>query len=83
MIGEEARYWNLVEIVETMTERYCDTLAIETEHLSTQEEVDWISERFEKRPQLDPVVKKKLLKSLIEADQFERFLAEKFPATKR
>lgn len=70
-------------MVEHMAAAYCQTLSIETEHLPTQEQVDWIASRFEHRNALDPIIKRRVLQCLVEADQFERFLAEKFPATKR
>jgi len=73
----------LAELFEHMAERYCGTLTMETGHLTTQEEVDWISQSFEKLKDLEPMTLRKILRTLIEADQFERYLASKFPATKR
>eukprot|EP00210_Caulerpa_lentillifera_P002542 g2439.t1 len=66
-----------------MAKCYCNTLAVEAAHLSTQEQVEWIAQRMENRKTLSSSTKRHILKSLIQADQFERFLAQKFPATKR
>ncbi|GMH36461.1 hypothetical protein BSKO_04329 [Bryopsis sp. KO-2023] len=77
------QYWNLPEIIERMAECYCGTLAVETEHLATQEQADWLVARVENRRQPKPVIKKETLQMLLNADMFERFLGEKFPGSKR
>lgn len=82
-MNDSKKYWKLPDIVETLAKCYCDTLAVEAAHLPTQEQVEWIAQRMENRKPLSSSLKRHILKSLIDADQFELFLAQKFPATKR
>lgn len=83
IMNDSKKYWKLPEIVENLARCYCDTLAVEATHLPTQEQVEWIAQRMENRKTLSSSLKRHILQSLIDADQFERFLAQKFPATKR
>lgn len=66
-----------------MLDRYCGTLAVEYQHLFQRDEITWIQERFETRQPLTAEQQANVLKQLLHADAFERFLSEKFPASKR
>ena len=63
---------------------YCGSLAVETAHIDDPELRNWLVEHFEAAaiapPPADEVA---LLHDLIRADEFERFLARKFPTKKR
>lgn len=53
------------------------------EQLGTQEQIDWLTARVENRSSLQHGIQRAILNSLIRAEMFEEFLAEKFPRTKR
>uniref|UniRef100_UPI0038F73DCF hypothetical protein n=1 Tax=Streptomyces turgidiscabies TaxID=85558 RepID=UPI0038F73DCF len=55
-------------------------------HISDPDEKRWLQERIEgkdKEINFTPEGKKAILKKLIEAEGFERFLHKRFPGTKR
>ena len=61
---------------------YCGSLAVETAHIDDPARRNWLVERFEAAA-VAPVDEAALLPNLIRADEFERFLARKFPTKKR
>lgn len=54
---------------------------VQSAHAYRQEQ-HWIAQRMETQRDLEPQARLALLKELVEADAFERFLALKFPGTK-
>jgi hypothetical protein len=76
-------FWTLPETVAVLRQAYCGTVALEYKHLWQQDEMAWIEERYETRPALTAGEKAGVLRLLLAADYLERFLSQKFPATKR
>ncbi len=63
---------------------YCGSLAIETAHVDDPTLRNWLIERFEAAARAPPPGDEAtMLGDLIRADEFERFLARKFPTKKR
>eukprot|EP00803_Ostreobium_quekettii_P007935 evm.model.scf_3304.2 EVM.evm.TU.scf_3304.2 scf_3304:5531-14070(-) len=81
--ADRSQYWTLPELIEHMHHTYCGTLAVETEHVATQEQLCWLLDRMESRSPLECDIKRGILKTLVQADAFESVLAEKFPSSKR
>ena len=77
---------NLREILAILRRTYCGTVGVQYMHISDPTEKAWIQERIEgkdKEITFTPDGKKAILKKLIEAEGFERFLHKRFPGTKR
>ncbi|MGH7016263.1 MAG: 2-oxoglutarate dehydrogenase E1 component, partial [Caulobacteraceae bacterium] len=77
---------SLREILSLLERAYCGTLAVQYMHISSRAERAWIQERFEgedKHVQFTPEGKIAILRKLIEAESFERFLAKRYPGAKR
>lgn len=55
---------------------------VTTRRLKCSEQKDWLIERMENRQQASEQQRLAILRGLIDADAFERFLAAKFPASK-
>ncbi len=63
---------------------YCSTVGVESRHITSREQKQWIIGAVERDPEpLAPEVKKQLLRSLVAAEQFEKFLHTKFLGQKR
>ncbi len=77
----------LREILEVLRRAYCGTVGTEYRHIMSKEQKTWIREQIYQQfvaPQpLESEVKKALLRKLIEAEQFEKFLHTKFLGQKR
>ena len=74
------------EILEIVKRTYCGTVGVQYMHISNPTEKAWIQERIEgkdKEITFTPEGKIAILKKLIEAEGFERFLHKRFPGTKR
>ena len=74
------------ELVETLRRNYCGNVGLEYMHINDVEERRFLQEKFEGRDkeiQFTDVGKKAILNKLIEAEQFEKFLARKYVGTKR
>ncbi|PZU48882.1 MAG: 2-oxoglutarate dehydrogenase E1 component [Sphingomonas sp.] len=74
------------ELVDILRRNYCGHVGLEYMHINDVEERRFLQERFEGRDkeiQFTPEGKKAILNKLIEAEQFERFLARKYVGTKR
>ena len=70
--------------VETLRQLYCGTLTLETAHLDDRALAAWLQDRFEApEPPPTPAERIETLHDLLEAEEFERFLARKFPTKKR
>src|SRR5579875_2084634 len=74
------------EILAILRRTYCGNVGVQYMHISDPAEKAWIQERIEgkdKEITFTPDGKKAILKKLIEAEGFERFLHKRFPGTKR
>ena len=74
------------EMLEILNRTYCSTLGVEFMHISDPAEKSWIQERIEgpdKMVSFTPTGKKAILRKLIEADGFEKFLDVKYTGTKK
>jgi multifunctional 2-oxoglutarate metabolism enzyme len=77
----------LREILDILRRAYCGKVGTEYRHIQSKEQKLWIRERirveFVTPEPLDAETKKALLKRLIRAEQFERFLHTKYLGQKR
>lgn len=76
----------LAEIERILQETYCGSIGIQYMHLSNQDEIRWIQEKYESmhgRPQFKSEQKIKILKDLIAADGLERYLGTRYVGQKR
>ncbi len=74
------------QMLDVLKRTYCSTLGIEFMHISDPEEKAWLQERIEgpdKGVAFTREGKLAILKKLIEAETFERFLHKRYPGTKR
>ena len=74
------------ELVELLRRNYCGNIGLEYMHINDVEERRFLQEKFEGRDKeihFTPEGKKAILNKLIEAEQFEKFLARKYVGTKR
>jgi 2-oxoglutarate dehydrogenase E1 component len=67
--------------VDDLAALYCGSLAIETAHIDDPGLRNWLTARFEAPPSFCD--QNAMLRDLIRADAFERFMARKFPTKKR
>ncbi len=76
----------LREIVQIVRRTYCGNVGVQYMHISDPQEKAWIQERIEghdKEITFTAEGKIAILKKLMEAEGFERFLHKRFPGTKR
>ncbi|MET0645712.1 MAG: multifunctional oxoglutarate decarboxylase/oxoglutarate dehydrogenase thiamine pyrophosphate-binding subunit/dihydrolipoyllysine-residue succinyltransferase subunit, partial [Pyrinomonadaceae bacterium] len=77
----------LREILDILRRAYCGKVGTEYRHIQSKEQKVWIRDRirveFVTPEPLSPETKKALLKRLIRAEQFERFLHTKYLGQKR
>jgi 2-oxoglutarate dehydrogenase E1 component len=74
------------ELVAILRRNYCGHVGLEYMHINDVEERRFLQEKIEGRDKeihFTPQGKKAILNKLIEAEQFEKFLARKFVGTKR
>ena len=74
------------EIVEVLQANYCGTIGVEYMHINDLEERRFIQERIEGKGaeiHFTPEGKQAILAKVIEAEQWEKFLARKYVGTKR
>ncbi len=74
------------EILEILHRTYCSSVSVEFMHISEPEEKAWIQEHIEGRDKeihFTDKGKLAILQKLVEAEQFEKFLARKYVGTKR
>uniref|UniRef100_A0A1A7WIV8 2-oxoadipate dehydrogenase complex component E1 n=1 Tax=Iconisemion striatum TaxID=60296 RepID=A0A1A7WIV8_9TELE len=75
-----------IEDVQAYLEKvYCGFLSVETSQLSSMEEREWFTDRFEelKIKSFSPEERKHLAKLMLESQEFDHFLATKFATVKR
>jgi len=76
----------LREILDILNRTYCSTIGVEFMHIMGPEEKAWIQERIEgrrKEVSFTEFEKRQILRQLVEAEGFERFLHLKYIGTKR
>ncbi|HYG27270.1 MAG TPA: 2-oxoglutarate dehydrogenase E1 component, partial [Caulobacteraceae bacterium] len=76
----------LREILEIVRRTYCGNVGVQYMHMSDPDEKAWMQQRIEGRDKEIVFTKEgkvAILKKLIEAEGFERFLHKRFPGTKR
>jgi len=76
----------LREILTLLRRTYCGSVGVQYMHISDPAEKAWLQRRIEGRDKeisFTPEGKIAILKKLIESEGFERFLAKRFPGTKR
>src|SRR5262245_44512609 len=76
----------LREILEILRRTYCGNIGVQYMHISDPKEKAWLQERIEGRDKEITFTKEgkvAILKKLIEAEGFERFLHRRFPGPKR
>jgi len=74
------------EMLVILRRTYCGDVGVQYMHISNPEEKAWLQQRIEGRDKeivFTPEGKIAILKKLIEAETFERFLNRRFPGTKR
>jgi 2-oxoglutarate dehydrogenase E1 component len=74
------------EILDILRRTYCGNVGVQYMHISDPREKGWIQERIEGRDKEISFTREgkiAILKKLIEAESFERFLHRRFPGTKR
>jgi 2-oxoglutarate dehydrogenase E1 component len=74
------------EILQILRRTYCGNLGVQYMHISDPQQKGWLQERIEgkdKEIAFTPEGKLAILKKLVEAEAFERFLHKRFPGTKR
>ncbi|TKR61085.1 hypothetical protein L596_028245 [Steinernema carpocapsae] len=73
------------DLVEQLNSTYCGTMAGEFMHLNSWEERQWFSQTFEavKREELTCEDQKQIAELLLKSQNFDNFLALKFPTVKR
>jgi 2-oxoglutarate dehydrogenase E1 component len=74
------------EILSILRRTYCGTVGVQYMHISDPNEKAWLQQRIEgkdKEIAFTPEGKVAILKKLVEAETFERFLHKRFPGTKR
>ena len=77
---------SLREILAIVRRTYCGNVGVQYMHISNPQEKAWIQERIEGKDKEIAFTKEgkiAILKKLIEAEGFERFLHKRFPGTKR
>ena len=82
----DRKYATINEILSFLKKTYCSTIGAEYMHISDPIEKKWFRERMEKHEnqlRFTDNGKKAILKKLIQAEGFEKFLAVKFVGTKR
>ncbi|MBV1910039.1 MAG: 2-oxoglutarate dehydrogenase E1 component [Kangiellaceae bacterium] len=76
----------LKEIVKTLQNIYCQSIAAEYMYIDNSDEREWMRQQIEARSgdyQLTPPEKRDLLDRLTAAEGIEKFLASKYPGVKR
>ncbi|HTZ77007.1 MAG TPA: 2-oxoglutarate dehydrogenase E1 component [Stellaceae bacterium] len=76
----------LREILAHMRATYCGTIGVEFMHIQDPDQKAWIQERIEterNHTEFTPEGKRAILKRLIVAEMFERFLDKRYTGTKR
>ncbi len=76
----------LGELIDYLRKTYCGSIGLEFMHISTPAKKKWLHGRMESLPELPPLSaesQRRMLKRVVAAEAFERFIHTKFPGTKR
>ncbi|MEY4446930.1 MAG: Multifunctional 2-oxoglutarate metabolism enzyme [Verrucomicrobiota bacterium] len=76
----------LGEILAKLKATYCGPIGVEFTHIQDGERRRWLQERVEScglRPSYDAAARRRFLRSIVQAEQFERFLHKTFVGAKR
>ena len=76
----------LGEILAKVKATYCGPIGVEFTHIQDGERRRWLQERVEScglRPAYDAAARRRFLRSIVQAEQFERFLHKTFVGAKR
>lgn len=76
----------LRQVIDKLKQTYCGTVGAEYMHIQHPEQKNWIQERVEgtlNTARVDAAEQLEILKNLVAADSFERFLHVKYPGAKR
>ena len=76
----------LGEILAKLKATYCGPIGVEFSHIQDGERRRWLQERVEScglRPAYDAAARRRFLRSIVQAEQFERFLHKTFVGAKR
>ncbi|MBU6373874.1 MAG: 2-oxoglutarate dehydrogenase E1 component [Alphaproteobacteria bacterium] len=74
------------QMLDILKRTYCGTVGVEFMHILDPEEKDWIQRRIEgpdKEISFTNEGKRAILRKIVEAETFEKFLAKRYPGTKR
>jgi len=85
ILGKQKTNMTLRQIVDNLKKAYCSSLGVEYTHMTTEERCNWIRDQVE-NPKWMKFTKEKrmhIYERLAFADQFEKFLANKFNTAKR
>ncbi len=77
---------SVTQMLDVLKRTYCGTFGVEFMHITDPAEKSWLQERIEgpdKAISFTPEGKTSILKKLIEAETYERFLHKRYPGTKR
>ena len=76
----------LAEILTKLKSTYCGPIGVEFSHIQDGERRRWLQERAEGcglRPSYDAAARRRFLRSIVQAEQFERFVHKTFVGAKR
>jgi 2-oxoglutarate dehydrogenase E1 component len=77
-------FGTVTQVLDILKRTYCGSIGVEYMHISDPEQRVWIQDRIEGRPvTFTQRGRQAILKKLIEAEAFERFLDVKYTGTKR
>ena len=85
-LGNSGQATTLREVLDTLRQTYCGRIAVEYMHIQHPEEKAWLQQRMELTRNMWPLgaeVQKRIAERLIEAEEFERFLDNRFKGHKR
>lgn len=80
------RMASLRQILAKLKKTYCEKIGVEFMHIQKPEEKSWLQQQMEpteNTPNFTPEIKKRILKKLTEAEEFEHFIHSKFVGHKR
>ncbi|XP_050294186.1 probable 2-oxoglutarate dehydrogenase E1 component DHKTD1 homolog, mitochondrial isoform X2 [Anthonomus grandis grandis] len=76
---------SISELVEFLSQTYCNYTSIEYQYIENEEEREWLSQEYEhlSTQELEKNVKITLAKELLRSEEFDHFMAKKFASVKR
>ena len=80
------KFENLEEIIKKLKAIYCGKIGIEYDHISIEEERQWIRQYIEKKIDSETVTEKRkvdILRQLIASENLEKCIGQNFPGEKR